>query len=139
MYSFVPHSHVISILLMLPLWMKCVFWVSLDYFLHLENLVWVLLSIMSFCVSDKFVWSSGSWIEKNLYDICCLSNPFDMMVYPFSIILWWRLYISEFWLFNISLLSFDLYHGIILNAIHPSNMFPFCGSIMAGFLREILI
>ena len=86
MYSCVPHSHAIRIILMLLLWTKFVLWVFLDGFLHFQNLGWVLPSIMSFCVSDKFVFSSCSWMEKNLFDIGCLDNPFDLMIYSLNII-----------------------------------------------------
>ena len=81
MYSFVPHSHAISILLMLLLWIKFVSWDFLDFFLY-----WVLPSIMSFCVSDQFVCSSCSWTKKKLSDIGCLCIHFDLMVYSISII-----------------------------------------------------
>ena len=133
MYSFVPHSHAISILLMFSLWLKK----SYESSFYFENLVQVLPSTISFCVSDSFVFLSCSWTEKNRVDLCCFDSPFVLTIYFFRIIS-----LIEDWIFQkieFSIYAFWIFYicinGIILNTIHLSNLLPFHGSIMICFLR----
>ena len=74
-------------------------------------------------------------MEKNLTDICCFDSLLDLIVYSFNIIAlmktkYFRILTLQYEPFGL----FDLQHGIILNAIHQSELLPFRGSIIVDYL-----
>ena len=122
-HSYVPHSHAFWIL-----W--CLRLLCLEYFLIASFTLEIWFRF--FHPKFPFVWVMihlSSQTEKNL-----LSNPFILLIYFFSISSWYILSVLEFWHFILSLLSFILWHGIILNTIHLSVLLPLCGSLVEIFL-----
>ena len=125
MYLFVPQSHAFCIFLMLldffpfeSSWIAPFIW----------NLIYILPSMVSFCVSDN-LFSAHRWrrtSEQSHYLT-------DFVQYIF----WYILYFWEIF-YSFKPFGFDLWHGIILNTIHLSILLPFHRSIVVSFLGQIL-
>ena len=141
MYLFVPHSHAISILLMLSLWLKMSSESSLIASFTLR--IWYRF----FHPQCPFVWETtlfayhGHGRRRTLLIFVVLTT---LLVWWFisstSFFFNWRMNNSDNSLFNLILLaSLICRNGIILNSIHPLNLLPLCGSIMICFMIQVLM